>query len=99
MKPLHILSIFSNRETAIQQLKLMKELAIEACSLVTQMSDGIIGELGVDIGVDEEGKLWIIEINSKPSKNFEAESNKIRPSAKALLEYCTFLSFNKGRYE
>jgi glutathione synthase/RimK-type ligase-like ATP-grasp enzyme len=99
MKPIHILSILSNRETAIQQIKLMKELAIEACSLVTQMSDGSIGELGVDIGVDEEGNLWIIEINSKPSKNFEAESNKIRPSAKALLEYCTFLSFNKGRYE
>ncbi|KOP81621.1 YheC/YheD family protein [Cytobacillus solani] len=99
MKPIHILSILSNRETAIQQLKLMKELAIEASSIVSQMSDGFIGELGVDIGVDEEGKLWIIEINSKPSKNFEAESNKIRPSAKALLEYCTFLSFSKGRYD
>ncbi|WP_235822690.1 YheC/YheD family endospore coat-associated protein [Cytobacillus massiliigabonensis] len=99
MKPVHVLSLLSNRETAVQQLKLMKELAIEASSLVSQISDGVIGELGVDIGVDEEGKLWIIEINSKPSKNFEEESNKIRPSAKALLEYCTFLSFNKGRYE
>lgn len=99
MKPIHILSILSNRETAIQQLKLMKELAIEASSLVSQKADGIIGELGVDLGVDEDGKLWIIEINSKPSKNFEEESVKIRPSAKALLEYCTFLSFSKGRYE
>lgn len=99
MKPIHILSLLSNRETAVQQLKLMKELAIEASTLVSQLTDGLIGELGVDIGVDVDGKLWIIEVNSKPSKNFEEESTKIRPSARALLEYCTFLSFSTRRHD
>jgi hypothetical protein len=44
--------------------------------------------------VDQEGKLWIIEVNSKPSKNFEDGLGKIRPSAKALIQFCTLLAFD-----
>ncbi|MFE8696258.1 YheC/YheD family protein [Cytobacillus sp. FJAT-53684] len=99
MRPLHILSLLSDRSIALQQLELMKELAVEIASLICQTADGLVGELGIDIGVDEDGKLWIIEVNSKPSKNIEEGSKKIRPSAKALLEYCTFLSFGARRNE
>lgn len=95
MKPIKILSLLSNRETAVQQLFLMKELAVEASSIISQNAAGLIGELGIDIGVDENRKLWIIEANAKPSKNFEEQSKKIRPSARALLEYFTFLSFSR----
>ncbi|KAB2337113.1 YheC/YheD family protein [Cytobacillus depressus] len=99
MKPVQLLSTFSNRQTAIQQLALMKELAVETATIISQNTDGYVGELGIDIGVDEGGKLWIIEVNAKPSKNFEEPDKKIRPSAKALLEYCTFLAFsNKEKY-
>lgn len=95
MKPIKVLSLLSNRKTALQQLSLMKELAVEASSIISQKEGGLIGELGIDIGVDENENLWIIEANAKPSKNFEEHSNKIRPSAKALLEYFTFLSFSR----
>ncbi|WP_254119285.1 YheC/YheD family protein [Bacillus sp. FJAT-29790] len=94
MKPFNILAILSNRNTAIQQLALMKELAVEVASIISQRAEGLIGELGIDIGVDQNGKLWIIEVNAKPSKNFEGQDKKIRPSAKALIEYCTFLAFS-----
>lgn len=94
MKPLKILSILSDQKTAIQQLALMKELATETASIIGQKSDGLIGELGIDIGVDKDGKLWIIEVNSKPSKSFEINDKRIRPSAKALIEYATALSFS-----
>ncbi|MEH7126078.1 YheC/YheD family protein [Bacillus sp. JJ1773] len=94
MKPVHVLTKLSDRKTAIQQLALMKELAVEASSIISHHSDGLMGELGIDIGVDESGKLWIIEVNAKPSKNLGENENKIRPSTKALLEYCTLLTFS-----
>ncbi len=95
MKPIYVLSSLSDRQTAIQQLALMKELAVETSSIIGKRANGLVGELGIDIGIDENGKLWIIEANMKPSKNFEEHDKKIRPSAKALIEYCTFLSFSK----
>ncbi|MBY0123097.1 YheC/YheD family protein [Bacillus sp. S/N-304-OC-R1] len=97
MKPIHVLSNLSSRKTAIQQLALMKELAVETSSIISQRMDGLIGELGIDIGVDDNEKLWIIEVNAKPSKNFEEHTNKIRPSSKALLQYCTYLAFSKKK--
>ncbi|MFE8700202.1 YheC/YheD family protein [Cytobacillus sp. FJAT-54145] len=95
MKPLKALSSLFDRQTATQQVILMKELAIETANIISQSSTGIVGELGVDIGVDHTGKLWIIEVNSKPSKNFEEQEVKIRPSAKAIIEYSTSLAFNQ----
>lgn len=97
MKPIHVLSNLSSRKNAIQQLALMKELAVETASVISQGMDGLVGELGIDIGVDENEKLWIIEVNAKPSKNFEDHTNKIRPSTKAVLEYCTYLAFNRKK--
>ncbi|GLB58776.1 YheC/YheD family endospore coat-associated protein [Cytobacillus sp. NCCP-133] len=94
MKPIKIFSLLSDQKTAIQQLALLKELAVETASIISQKSDGLIGELGIDIGIDNKGKLWIIEANSKPSKNFEDSCKKIRPSAKALIEYAVSLSFS-----
>ncbi|KON89555.1 hypothetical protein AF332_23840 [Sporosarcina globispora] len=93
MKPLRIFSMLSDQKTAVQQLALLKELAVETAAIISQKCEGLIGELGIDIGLDTSGKLWIIEVNSKPSKNFEDKEKRVRPSAKALIEYATALSF------
>lgn len=95
MKPISLLTQLFDRNTAIQQLALMKELATEVCTIIDQKTYGLFGELGIDLGVDESGGLWIIEANSKPSKKTENHFNKVRPSAKALVEYCTSLAFSK----
>ncbi|MGZ4135856.1 MAG: YheC/YheD family protein, partial [Tumebacillaceae bacterium] len=29
---------------------------------------GPIGELGLDLGLDESGRIWVIEVNAKPWK-------------------------------
>ncbi|MDR9857993.1 YheC/YheD family protein [Paenibacillus sp. VCA1] len=52
------------------------------------------GELGIDLAMDNSGKIWMLEVNSKPSKNDNTPLNeqKIRPSVKRLLEYCCYLS-------
>lgn len=94
LRPANVLSTCLGHKKSIEVLELMKELALKAASAIGDYSPGITGELGIDIGVDQVGKLWIIEVNSKPSKNFEDGLGKIRPSAKALIQFCTLLAFN-----
>ncbi|MCM3690301.1 YheC/YheD family protein [Neobacillus niacini] len=72
----------------------MKKLAIETATIIERKSSGITGELGIDIGIDQEGNPWLIEVNSKPSKNFEDGQMKIRPSAKAIIQFCTKLALD-----
>lgn len=93
LRPLKALQSEMNRTKALSILDLMKELAIKTSETISKYSSGIIGELGIDIGVDLEGNLRIIEVNFKPSKNFEDGLMKIRPSAKAIIQFCTLLSF------
>jgi len=51
--------------------------------------------LSLDIGVDKNGRLWIIEINSKPA-NFD--ENDIRTAHwKNLMDYFIYVNENRSR--
>ncbi|GAB6926654.1 spore coat associated protein SpaC [Paenibacillus sp. JCM 10914] len=53
------------------------------------------GELGIDLAIDTNGRIWLLEVNSKPSKSENAPLNaasKIRPSAVRLIQYCQYLT-------
>lgn len=95
--PTKPLSLFFDHKTVVAQLALMKELSLEVANIIAQSSHGLVGELGIDIGIDSDGKPWIIEVNSKPSKNAEEQKSNVRPSAKAIFEYATHLSFQHLR--
>jgi len=94
MNPLQALMTGMKKNRAQEIIARMKELSIEMSSMVSHYSPGITGELGIDIGVTPEGNLWLIEVNSKPSKKFEDGPGKIRPSAKAILQFSTKLAFD-----
>ncbi|WP_040204430.1 YheC/YheD family endospore coat-associated protein [Neobacillus jeddahensis] len=98
-RPLLALRTCMSDKQSLEVLALMKELALATATAIDKHSDGMTGELGIDIGVDQEGKPWLIEVNSKPSKNFEDGLGKIRPSAKAIIQYCTILAFKKEKKE
>jgi hypothetical protein len=51
-------------------------------------------ELGIDLAADKSGKVWLIEINSKPSKddNTPLVEDKIRPSVIKVVQYAQFLT-------
>ncbi|GIP38263.1 hypothetical protein J31TS4_15430 [Paenibacillus sp. J31TS4] len=53
------------------------------------------GEMGVDLAVDTTGRVWLLEVNSKPSKedNTALQPDKIRPSVRRVLQYAQFLTF------
>jgi len=88
LRPHMVLSSFFGKEMAATKLALMKELALESAACVSKHVDGLMVELGIDIGIDVLGNLWLIEINSKPSKNLGERSGRIRPSARAIIDYC-----------
>lgn len=94
MTPLNALKENLSISDAKSVLAQMKDLAIETALIIERKTAGITGELGIDIGIDQEGRPWIIEVNSKPSKNFEDGQMKIRPSAKAIIQFCTKLALD-----
>lgn len=95
MRPVLPLTALFDYKTARSHVTFMKELSLEVANVISQAADGMVGELGIDIGVDVNGRLFIIEVNSKPSKNAEEQKAKIRPSAKAIFEYGTALAFRQ----
>ncbi len=59
---------------------------------------GPFGEIGIDIGVDETGKVWLLEANSKPSKLPEPgieDTVGISPQFLLTLEYAKLLYLKK----
>lgn len=55
---------------------------------------GTFGEIGLDIGVDAMGNIWIIEINSKPSRKvFPADQPDLKKaSIKLPIDYAAHLA-------
>ncbi|WP_211746807.1 YheC/YheD family protein [Paenibacillus sp. Marseille-Q4541] len=79
------------KKNAIAQ---MNRAALEIAAGIEETIPAHFGELGIDLAMDTSGKIWLIEVNSKPSKNDNTPLTdaKTRPSVKAMLEYSSFLA-------
>ncbi|WP_286231197.1 YheC/YheD family protein [Neobacillus mesonae] len=94
IRPLDALRTCFDAKQGKKVLSEIKDLALKIAASISSQTHGMFGELGIDIGVDIDGKPWLIEVNSKPSKSFEENQEKIRPSAKAIVRFCTTLVFD-----
>lgn len=86
----------SNLPTAIKQkggLRLHKA-ALDIAEGLDRLIPAHFGELGIDLALDQTGRIWLLEVNSKPSKNDNTPlgDSKIRPSVKRLIDYAGFLA-------
>lgn len=94
-------SIFKRNKRFIEQKNNeMKMLCENVAAAMEKASNSILGELGLDIGIDQQGRLWLIEVNSKPRKTTETEMSRkiVRNSFKRPLEYSIYLAgFNNAR--
>ncbi|MED1202415.1 YheC/YheD family protein [Heyndrickxia acidicola] len=97
-RPAKVLEDMFPKEKARQAQQLMSELALEAAAVLSERTDGLMAELGMDIGVDLNGSPFLIEINIKPSKLRDEPSPAIRPSVKAIYHYCEN-RWNERSYE
>jgi glutathione synthase/RimK-type ligase-like ATP-grasp enzyme len=61
------------RRTCHRQIRNVSKLITD---VIERESGKQFGELGVDVGVDENGDVWIIEVNSKPWKSATTEKGR-----------------------
>jgi glutathione synthase/RimK-type ligase-like ATP-grasp enzyme len=77
------------------ELERLAYTAAEAC----EAQYGSMMELGLDVGIDEQGHPWIIEINSKPSRKVFEEMGQKDKSLQAVqrpLQYALYLVGKQG---
>ncbi|MFC5984965.1 YheC/YheD family protein [Marinicrinis lubricantis] len=72
----------------------LKQAAVDISASLEKHLEEHFAEFGVDLGVDTSGKVWLIEVNSKPSKNegTQLSENRIRPSVRKMVQYIHFIS-------
>lgn len=72
----------------------LKKAALDIAQGVDANIPYHFGELGIDLAVDVNSRIWLIEVNSKPSKNDNTPlgGGKIRPSVKQVIDYARYLS-------
>lgn len=72
----------------------LRAKAVRIAQTFEQLADGHYAELGIDLALDIKGKIWILEINSKPSKTDDTVINPTlttRPSVSRLIDYTCHL--------
>lgn len=74
-----------------REIKEICQTIAETVEIVTRRT---FGELGLDIGIDNDGHPWLIEVNSKPRKTTETEMSRVimRNAFKRPLEYSIYLA-------
>ena len=75
-------------------IRQMKLTALTITRTFEKLAKGHFAELGIDLALDKNGKIWLIEINSKPSKTDDSVMNptlSTRPSVTRLMNYIHFL--------
>ncbi|MDP5274397.1 YheC/YheD family endospore coat-associated protein [Chengkuizengella axinellae] len=72
-----------------------KRTTIQLAEAIERKLPYLVGELGFDIGIDKQGKIWMIEVNSKPGRSiFKHPSLKTQSSdqLRYIFDYCFYLS-------
>jgi glutathione synthase/RimK-type ligase-like ATP-grasp enzyme len=72
----------------------LQKAALEIAKGVDSSIPAHFGELGIDLAVDTAGRVWLLEVNSKPSKNDNTalKEGKIRPSVRMMIQYARYIS-------
>ncbi|AZN38258.1 YheC/YheD family endospore coat-associated protein [Paenibacillus albus] len=85
--------IFSQDKTK-EIFQSLREVSIAAAQ-AAEAHIGSLGELSVDFAIDEQGKLWIIELNGKPQKSIYKDIKSLKHKNLVYsrpLEYAYYLS-------
>jgi glutathione synthase/RimK-type ligase-like ATP-grasp enzyme len=74
----------------------IKQKALQIARVFEQHTDGNYAELGIDLGLDTMGKIWLIEINSKPSKNDSSVPHIQRGPRRSVIRLVNYSLFLGG---
>lgn len=74
----------------------LKEYSIKIAKALESSFQKPIGELGLDMGIDQSGSIWMFEANSKPGRAIFQKIDSLRGKStycnKLLIDYSTHLA-------
>ncbi|MWC26972.1 YheC/YheD family endospore coat-associated protein [Paenibacillus sp. MMS18-CY102] len=98
MTPENALNIaFGDR--AAEMLEKAKEVSIKLSEAIERNYSHRLGELGLDLGIDKDGEVWMFEANAKPGRSIfkhPALKEQGRASLSYILDHCLYLSRFQG---
>lgn len=71
-------------------LQSLKDTAINISEVLEENADGPLGEIGMDMGIDQNFRIWLFECNAKPGRHiFDHPTLREagRQSAKCITDY------------
>lgn len=90
-----IQEIFTDTEECDRITSSLKEAALTLSKIIDVRYKGNIGEIGFDLGVDKDGRVWLFEANSKPGRSIFSHP-KLRKydklSSQLPLQYAIYLT-------
>ncbi len=66
--------------------KRLESMALLVAGMIEKNYTETIGEIGIDFGIDKEGRVWLFEVNSKPGYSVFQHS-KLQEQAETVLAY------------
>lgn len=87
--------VFGDEQKVQSILRELERVSQEVCQCIELEEKGPIGELGLDLGVDVHGRVWLFEVNSKPGRHVFAVPWMRRQgwrSALYLVDFAKLLS-------
>lgn len=98
MTPQQALShTFGNEAEAV--LERAKSVAIKLSEAIERNYPHRLGELGLDLGIDKDGNVWMFEANAKPGRSIfkhPALRSEGHASISYIFEHCLYLSRFQG---
>ncbi|MGN9866195.1 YheC/YheD family endospore coat-associated protein [Bacillus swezeyi] len=76
-------------------LQKLTKTAVLISQVLDEKTDGFIGEMGLDLGMDHSGKVWMFEANSRPGRGIFAHprlTSVSRLTKKRNFEYASYLT-------
>lgn len=86
-------------EKASRIIRTIRDLSAQLPSLLEE-GFGRLGELGIDFGVDTSGRVWILEVNSKPGRRafiLTGDGHAARLSVEHPIQYARYLLLRQLR--
>ncbi|CAH0344357.1 YheC/YheD family protein [Bacillus sp. CECT 9360] len=87
--------LFEDKNLALIMQQKLSTAALTLSNSIEKTMDGVIAEIGFDLGVDKQGRVWMFEANSKPGRSIFSHP-KLREfeilTRQLCLEYAAFLT-------
>jgi glutathione synthase/RimK-type ligase-like ATP-grasp enzyme len=74
----------------------VRDTALTITPLVEAALEMKLGELGLDLGVDRTGRIWLLEVNSRPWRTVKPERGSIARTRLALLRPLAYARYLAG---